>query len=523
MKILQDTGIGFQIRCRHLSFLFCLIASAAHAQKAGYEATDLGTLPGKISSSSTAINASGQVVGGSENVNGIVHAFIYSNSTMTDLGAFTFSGPSSLTPSMAYAVNGAGIVVGASGTGIDQPAGFQSGSVIFLGTIFGNGGVGDAYGINDLNEVVGSSTSVINGFLGPIQNTPHAFLDISGTFYDLGTIGNAAAKSTAYSINNSGQIVGVSGTSAGYGYDHAFLFSNGVMTDLGTLPGYKFSAATAINASGVITGYSEDDITNIFPTRHAFIYSGGTMESIGTLPGGMYCTANAINNLGQVVGNSDNTAGTNHGFFYSQSTGMIDLNSNLSYAGSNLGSLTITNAAGINDSGQIAATGFYSSGVTHAFLLIPDPIIGAPSFPTYSNNVNVATGGTLVLDIPTSGNAPFTYQWQFNGLNVSGATSRYLILSDVVAANAGSYTLIASNSLGTVVSLPYVVNVVNSTTPGRLIDISCRAQVGSGSNILIADSRSEARGPRAPSHSSSADRDPRLCPLAWRARSRIPN
>jgi len=35
---------------------------------------------------------------------------------------------------------------------------------------------------------------------------------------------------------------------------HAFLYKNGVMTDLGTLNGYPFSAANSINAQGQIVG-----------------------------------------------------------------------------------------------------------------------------------------------------------------------------------------------------------------------------------------------------------------------------
>jgi hypothetical protein len=37
---------------------------------------------------------------------------------------------------------------------------------------------------------------------------------------------------------------------------HAFFYSNGVMSDLGTLPGDVFSVGNAINASGEVAGYA---------------------------------------------------------------------------------------------------------------------------------------------------------------------------------------------------------------------------------------------------------------------------
>ncbi|MGU3443200.1 hypothetical protein ACLBXI_25395 [Bacillus cereus] len=55
---------------------------------------------------------------------------------------------------------------------------------------------------------------------------------------------------------------------------HAFLYSNGAMSDLGTLSGGENSCAYAINDSGVIVGYSElrSGSTNIL--EHATKWNG---------------------------------------------------------------------------------------------------------------------------------------------------------------------------------------------------------------------------------------------------------
>ena len=57
------------------------------------------------------------------------------------------------------------------------------------------------------------------------------------------------------------------------------------MTDLGTLPRGGESHATAINDSGQITGWSDTLPPNSSYPRpdHAFIYSGGVMTDLGNI------------------------------------------------------------------------------------------------------------------------------------------------------------------------------------------------------------------------------------------------
>jgi probable HAF family extracellular repeat protein len=70
------------------------------------------------------------------------------------------------------------------------------------------------------------------------------------TCKDLGSLGG---NTEAYGINATGNVVGSSQTSSG-AY-HAFLYSGGVMQDLGTLPAYNSSSyASAINKSGQVGG-----------------------------------------------------------------------------------------------------------------------------------------------------------------------------------------------------------------------------------------------------------------------------
>jgi hypothetical protein len=56
-----------------------------------------------------------------------------------------------------------------------------------------------------------------------------------------------------------------------------------------------------------------------------------------------------------------------------------------------------------------------------------------------------------------------TYQWNFNGTAINGATSSTYSLSNAQTGNAGSYTVVVSNVMGTASSNPatLTVNAVN--------------------------------------------------------------
>jgi hypothetical protein len=67
---------------------------------------------------------------------------------------------------------------------------------------------------------------------------------------------------------------------------------------------------------------------------------------------------------------------------------------------------------------------------------------------------------------------------------VAGATTSILKLGNA-AASAGTYTCVATNAVGSSTSDPATVSVGASSDAGRLVNLSTRAQVGTGGNILI--------------------------------------
>ena len=200
---------------------------------------------------------------------------------------------------------------------------------IYTFTVF----VTDANGLTAITSIL----ITINAFITP---PPEQAFNI----IDLGTLGGQASAVTA--MNGSGQVVGYSYTATGA--THAFIYSNGVMTDLGTLPGGTYIIPSAINDSGQVVGYS----MTAAGVAHAFLYSNGVMADLGTF-GGRDSFATAINNSGQVTGWSFTADGSTHAFLYSSSVGMTDLGT--------LGGPDST-AYAINNSGQVVGAANKSTG-----------------------------------------------------------------------------------------------------------------------------------------------------------------
>jgi probable HAF family extracellular repeat protein len=267
------------------------------------------------------------------------NAFIYSNGIMTALAPLSFNGWSE-----AYAINNNGEVVGQSPNSTTPDACLWSGGKI---TDLGNmgGSFSLAWGINDNGDIVGYCGT--NGY-GSL-----AFLYTNGVMVGLDTLSN----SSAFGINNARQIVGWSTLS---GKQHAFLYSAGTTTDLGTLGGTT-SLGRGINNAGQVVGSAS--LAN--GQTHAFLYSEGTMTDLGALPNYQQTDAYSINNSGQVVGSAHSTTAY-HAFIYDKGT-MTDLNNLIS---PNSG-WVVSVAQCINDNGQIVGYGSNPSHQHHAFLLTP--------------------------------------------------------------------------------------------------------------------------------------------------------
>ena len=122
-----------------------------------------------------------------------------------------------------------------------------------------------------------------------------------------------------------------------------------------------------------------------------------------------------------------------------------------------------------------------SKGAVSTVVSTPPPTTVVPMFTTQPMAVSVV-GGTVALDAAASGSP--TYQWKLNGTAVAGATDSTLLISNAASA-LGTYTCVATNSAGSATSNAAAVTLTTTLAPGHLINISARAQVGTGGNIIF--------------------------------------
>jgi probable HAF family extracellular repeat protein len=245
------------------------------------------------------------------------------------------------------------------------------------------------------------------------------------TITDLGTL-SGGGYSAARSVNSTGEVTGAAGNN-NTNLSSVFLYSNGSMTNLGTLGGPS-GIGNGINASGQIAGYS----TNSAGTYKAFIASNGKLTDIGDLGGGS-AVGYGINDLGQVVGSAVTAKGENHPFLYSNGK-MIDLGT----LGSS-GNSWWNSATSINSAGTVVGTSYDAQGNFFGFVwrngkMIKMGTLGGSWSQAYAiNNKGQVTGlaymknggahafitsGSKLVDLGTI-SGPTSTTWGF-GINNSG-------------------------------------------------------------------------------------------------------
>lgn len=252
-------------------------------------------------------------------------------------------------------------------------------TVTNLGTLGGIDSI--AYGLNDLGQVVGSST-IANG-------ESRAFVYSAGAMTNLGVIGayasGAPAYSVARSINNAGTIVGTSSSASG---DQSFVYRNGQISNLGNL-NYGRSSAQDINESGQAVGsalYFPPQNPFLSPHPRAVVYEKGSTLNLGTYTysqSDASSNAYGINDLGHVVGDVSNGNDTTS-FLYKDGV-MTDLRPVLGFTNQNA-----NRATDINNVGDIIGTYYevYSS-MPQAYMISD----GSPIFlGTLGGSYSVAAG-----------------------------------------------------------------------------------------------------------------------------------
>ena len=151
-------------------------------------------------------------------------------------------------------------------------------------------------------------------------------------------------------------------------------------------------------------------------------------------------------NIGSMATFSVGAAGTAPlSYQWQKNLGVISGATNSTYAITNVQlsdagtfSVVVTNAAG----------SVTSSNATLTVQLTNTP----PSIVTQPQRQIADFGGSVAFSVSVSGTPPFTYQWQFNGASIPGATTNSYALVNLVSTNSGNYSVSVRNSYGGIVS-----------------------------------------------------------------------
>ena len=101
----------------------------------------------------------------------------------------------------------------------------------------------------------------------------------------------------------------------------------------------------------------------------------------------------------------------------------------------------------------------------------------------------VGAGQNATFTAAASGSPTPTYQWTFNGANITGATSATLTLANAQLSNAGTYVCIATNSVSSVSSSSATLTV-DVALPGAPTGVSVVAGNGQATVSFTAPSNS---------------------------------
>ena len=347
--------------------------------------TDLGALPGPDNCAvATSINAKGDIVGQSENgqvdaLTGVrqARAVLWKDGKIRSLG--TFGGNHSVVSN----INDHGQVAGLALNAIPDPFSFydlfilgssngtqtraflwENGHKRDLGTL---GGPDAAAGfVNERGQVIGNSytNSIPNSTTGIPTVDP--FLWKNGRMIDLGTFGGTIGGPSG--LNNRGQVIGQSNLEGDLIAD-PFLWEQGNLIDLYTdTVGGNPIVANALNDAGEIVG------GGAFANRpfDAYIWRNGIATDLGFLSGDCFSQAFAINSKGQVVGQSYSCDGTVARTFLWDDGAMFDLQELIPVNST----LQLVDALVINDRGEIGGTGTppgcdFQEVCGHAYVLVP--------------------------------------------------------------------------------------------------------------------------------------------------------
>ena len=158
--------------------------------------------------------------------------------------------------------------------------------------------------------------------------------------------------------------------------------------------------------------------------------------------------------------------------------------------------LVVSNGAGSATSGGATLTVTNPPPTTP-----PQSTTTAPAVTRQPSSLTVASGAGAVFTVEASGSPAPSYQWRRNGValvdggNVSGATTSALSLGAAASADAGTYTVLVSNSAGSVTSNGATLTVTEAAVAPTIATQPASRTVAAGSSVTFSVTASGSPAP----------------------------
>jgi uncharacterized repeat protein (TIGR03803 family) len=161
---------------------------------------------------------------------------------------------------------------------------------------------------------------------------------------------------------------------------------------------------------------------------------------------------------------------------FNSGSGPTNLTDSGGISGSATSSLTINNVslADVGAYSVIVSNAAGSVTSSNAFLTL---ITGqAPVIVSGPASQTLLPGATATFTVSAAGDEPLAYFWELNGTNltdagnVSGSATSALTIQNAAVSNAGNYSVLITNSFGSVTSVVAVLNFTSVTTTGVAVE-----------------------------------------------------
>ena len=321
-------------------------------------------------------------------------------------------------------------------------AGLTLGSDLnFYGTAYqgGAGGRGTVFRIS----TAGVLTTLYSFANGPEGGHLAAGLlrGSDGNFYGTTYKGGASGNGTVFRMTANGVLTTLA----------AFNRTNGAfpLAELVQDPGGTFYGTTS--GGGAYTNGTVFRMTPAGGLTRLYSFGGGTD---GGYPAAALLPGSDGNFYGTTVGGGVRGFGTV--FRITPEGALTTLVTFDGYAGAN------PQAALIEDAdGSLWGT-TQNGGASDAGVIFRLSFSGALQITSQPVGQSAYVGDSVMLGVAVAGASPLSFQWQKNGTNVPGATSRALTFNSVSAYDAGTYAVLVSNPAGSTNSVSAVLQVSSS-------------------------------------------------------------